>query len=489
MRRTVAWAASVIVLIGLGVALRGAVDFRWPGRKTLHDIDDAAHLLGPFAAIVEQQCAMTREDLGVDVRVVTLRAGGEKVAPLAERLFRERSVGSDSPTGGILIVLDGEGGQARIEVSYSLEGVLPDAIVSRLARDQLAPYASHRAAGMAVMDVVHFLRDRLLDAAASGDLVLADSVRSSDRLSRLLAGHSGGAGAQAPLRELPSYSEFKQRVPDERRARYAPSEDPLESAMAFERAQRDLAGDPTLELFTEGSRVMRAHYPVAPYEEVLRAEAVTHSAPLELQVRGDRAYLGSRRPARGFIPILMVREQGLWRVDLVETFKSFFFDAEGAYRLVNGASPYAVFVADAQAPSNDTLAPLDLRGEPIEVAIARLERSPVARDRFRLAEILMRNCFVSAEAIPLYAEAARGAPHDPTIVLTYADRASYLFMPKIAIEAVAGLGPEHWTSLAWLYESAGERALAREYYAKALRRDPRDGYARSALARLAGEEG
>jgi tetratricopeptide (TPR) repeat protein len=289
--------------------------------------------------------------------------------------------------------------------------------------------------------------------------------------------------------ELPSHTELKRRVPDERRALYAPSADPLESAAAFQRAQRDLAGDPTLELFTEGSRVMRARYPVAPYEELKRADATDRSAPFELQVRGDRAFVGSNQPARGFVPVLLVREGGLWRVDLVETFKSFFFDNEGAHRLVNLASPYADFAPAALARNDPSLAPLDLGGEAIEAAIERLERSPLPRDRFRLAEILMRNCFVSAEAILLYAEAAEAAPHDATIVLTYSDRASYLFMPEIAIDAVAGLGPEYWTRVAWLYESAEKPELALEYYEKALDHNPRDAYARSALERLAQDEG
>ncbi|HXZ85891.1 MAG TPA: TPM domain-containing protein, partial [Myxococcota bacterium] len=166
MRRIATALVSLAALACLGVALRG----HWPGRQSLAQVSDGAALLFPFGAIVERQCAQTRDDLGVDVRVETLRAGAEPIAQLAERRFRELGVGGAAPTGGILILLDEEGAQARIEVSYSLEGLLPDAIVSRIARDQLVPYASHDAAGVAVMDVVHFLRDRLLDGVASGEL-------------------------------------------------------------------------------------------------------------------------------------------------------------------------------------------------------------------------------------------------------------------------------------------------------------------------------
>lgn len=487
MRRTLGWLVLFVALLGVGVvALRHRLSEALREPESARQVDDSAELLFPFGVIVESQCKSAREDLGIDVRVVTLRAGGEDVAPLAERLFRERKVGSDSPTGGILVLLDGEGGQARIEVSYSLEGILPDVFVSRVARDQLVPYASHRAAGMAVMDVLHFLRNRLLDGVADGELQLTPALRDSDKLEKLLTGHSGGAGAQVALPDMPSHTEYKRRVPDEDRDKYAPSTDPLETAGALQRARRDLVGDPTLELFTEGSRIMRARYPVAPYEERLRAESTARSGPLVLQVEGDRAYLGAAKPARDFVPVLMVREQGLWRVDLVETFKSFFFDGDGNYVLVNRASPYARFVESGIDQSDETLAPLDLGGESLESAIARLEKSTSAYDKFLLAEILMRNCFISAEAMPLYAEAAKLAPTDENIVLTYAQRASYMYMHIIAAPAVAGLGPAYFTKAAWLYEMGGEKSLAREYYEKALAENSRNEYARRALERLAG---
>jgi hypothetical protein len=486
MRRVVGWSLLLFALLGVGVVVaRLRLGERSLAPAAPVHVHDDAGLLFPFGVVVEGQGKQLRRDLGIDVQVVTLRAG-EPIAPLAERLFRERKVGSDSPTGGILILLDGKGGQARIEVSYSLEGVLPDAFVSRVARDQLVPYASHRAAGMAVMDVVHYLRDRLLDNVATGELALAPELRDSSELEKLLTSHSGGAGAQVALPELPSHTEYKRRVPDERRAHYAPSVDPRETADALRRVQRDLVGDPTLDLFTEGSQVMRARYPIAPYEEILRVESSLRSEPLELKVRGDRAYLGSSHPARGFVPTLMVRgADGLWRVDLVETFKSFFFTPEGGFILVNRASPYAAFASESIDRTDHSLSPLSLHGESLDGVLARLERSRDAGDRFLLAELLMRNCFVSAEALPLYAEAAKLAPHDPTIVFTFADRASYMYMPIIAADAVAGLGPRYFTKAGWLYETADEKSLARSYYAKALDHDPRDDYARKALARLA----
>ena len=258
------------------------------------------------------------------------------------------------------------------------------------------PYASHRALGMAVMDVMHFLRTHALDAVIAGELALTGPH--SAGLSKEIAGRSGGGGAQVKLSTLPSHAEFKRRVPDERRARYAPSADPKESVAAFVRTRQGFVGDPSLELFTRASRVMREHYPVAPYEEALRAEAISKAEPLELHVRGELAIAISSKAVREFVPILLVREEGLWRVDLVETFKNFGFDREGRYWIDNTATPYAVFFPDQHPRHDPSLTPLDLAGEPVEAAIERLEKSDAPRDRFLLAEILMRNCFVSAEA-------------------------------------------------------------------------------------------
>ena len=62
-------------------------------------------------------------------------------------------------------------------------------------------------------------------------------------------------------------------------------------------------------------------------------------------------------------------------------------------------------------------------------------------------------------------------------------------MSKIAIDAVAGLGPDYYTSLAWQYENAREPERAREFYRKALDRNPENDYARDALERLTPENG
>ena len=86
---------------------------------------------------------------------------------------------------------------------------------------------------------------------------------------------------------------------------------------------------------------MRANYPVAPFETLQRLESIRASRPLDYRVDGDYAVVSSKKPAKGFVPILLHREGDVWRVDLVETWKNLFFDPDGNYFLRNSNTPYA----------------------------------------------------------------------------------------------------------------------------------------------------
>src|SRR5262249_40890276 len=153
------------------------------------------------------------------------------------------------------------------EVSYSLEGAFPDLIVGRIARDQLAPYAAYRISGMAVMDVLHMLKDYAYVQAVRGALALPAQYRERAEFVEKQRYLSGGAGARARSEAaLDLDRNFKAVVPAAKRARYAPSTDPLQSAGALLPAMRDQVGDPTLDLYTPGSQCMLAAYPYAPFE-------------------------------------------------------------------------------------------------------------------------------------------------------------------------------------------------------------------------------
>jgi len=328
-RRTIALLLVLVFVAAVAAwyrlaPLRAVVFAKPPGETSAYSlepsharVDDAARILAPFGTRLGRMADDFKKDLGIDLHVVTLEASGSTIEDQSEQVFRERKIGTNAPTGGMLILLNPALRAARIEVGYSLEGGLTDLHMGRIARDQLAPYASYASAGMAVMDVLHYLRDQVYLAAALGNIQFGEDFRRRPRFVEIERFVSGGAGAKTTLSSLPIDADLKRPVPAARRRRYAPSADVKESVAAFMRATADLAGDPSLELFTEGSRLMRKQYPLAPFEELQRAERFDHSMPLEYRVNGDYAVATSLRPVTGFVPILLHRQDGLWRVDLV----------------------------------------------------------------------------------------------------------------------------------------------------------------------------
>lgn len=444
-------------------------------------VDDRVNVLGPHAVSIEGLAARFWSDLGIDVQVVTIRAPGEVLSVVAERLFQERRSEQRQSTGALLIAIDTAEQRARIETSYELEGAFPDIVVARLARDQLTPYASYQAVGMGVMDVLHLLRDIALEQAARGNLPLAAELRAGAAVQERIAQISGGGGARSELPEVPVDVDLKRRIEGAERARYAPSANPRQSVGAFRRVLHDLAGDPSLDLFTPGSRVQRRSTPMAPYESRLRLARLDASKPLRIVREGDRAVALSDRPAHGFVPVLLRRDDGLWRVDLVETWKNLFFTPEGDYMLYNTSSPYAFGLRHLPQGRARGLEPVDLGGEGLLEALERLEAPVDADAHLERAELLLRNCFAAVVALSHYEEAVRLAPEDAQIARIYGERMLYFGYAHLALHHLKRAGPAAWHRVAHAYAVAGDYRRSARYYRRALRRNPDSSVARRGL--------
>jgi uncharacterized protein len=434
-------------------------------------IDDQVGILAPFGPRLGRMADDLAKDLGVDVHVVTLEETGT-IESQSERVFRERGIGDGAPTGGLLILLNPDTQEARIEVGYSLEGGLTDLHAGRIARDQLAPYVSYAAAGMAVMDVLHYLRDQIYLSAAVGDIQLGEEFRRQPAYADIKRYLSGGAGAKTRLSAVPMDADLKRAVPAERRARYAPSADVKESVAAFLRVIADLAGDPTLTLFTEGSRLMRAEYPFARFEELKRLERIDASQPLEYRVKGDYAVATSPRPAAGFVPVLLRRENRLWRVDLVETWKNLFFDADGNYFLRNSNTPYAFGLREFGEGRWHGIGEVPLGGRSIADVLAELDAKDGLLPMLWRADIRFRNAFLSLAALADYEKAIRAAPQDPLAHEMLATRAMYLGFPELAIPAFRVAGPGFEIEIAEAWHEAGDSGQANFWVDRALEADP-----------------
>jgi hypothetical protein len=443
-------------------------------RETHPRIDDTADILAPFVPRLGRMADAFSADLGIDVRVVSSSDGSTPIEVQADQTFGQRGIGRDSPTGGLLIILDPKLESARIEVGYALEGMMTDLQMGRLARDQLAPYVAYGVAGMAVMDVLHYLREQALLAAAAGDLEIPDKARELPEYLQYKEYLSGGAGARTALSTLPADADLKAAIPADRRSRYAPADTPEESVAALLRAMADLAGDPTLELYTEGSRLLRANYPLAPFEELQRRERIERSKPLNYWTQGNYAVASSKKPVRGFVPVLLHRQGNLWRVDLVETWKNLFFDADGNYFLRNSNTPYAAGLRQFGRGGYYDLAALPLRAPSFDAEISSLEKRGDVLSALRRGELWLRNAFVFPRAWLAYEEARRRAPDDPLVLETIGSRAQYLGFPELAIPLLEQIGTGLELTIAAAYDEMGDPKGAQRWVTRSLDENPLD---------------
>ena len=436
-------------------------------------IADAAGVLGRFRNTLVWQSQSWRDDLGIEIHVATIRSN-RKIEALADRIFQQRRIGEGAPSGGVLVLLNPLRGEARIEVSYALEHVFPDLVVGRITRDQLAPYAAYRAAGMAVMDVLHLLKDYAYLQVARKTFALPAEYRERPEFVEKARYLSGGGGARATLEAaLEEDRDFKALVPAAQRSRYAPSPDPLQSVEAFLRTMREQVGDPTLDLYTPGSRCLLEGYPYAPFEQLERLAQAEAAKPLRVAVRGDHAVADSDRPAHGFVPILLERRDGLWRVDLAETWKNLFFDSKGDYHQKNNNHPYAFaldrFGAGAPLPDRALAARAPATSQR-RAAPSRIRAG--ALDEFLLGELLFRNCWLPIEAFTHYERAIALSPHNLLFHETVGARAAYVAFVDLAVSAYAELGSAGFFWLAHAQRGAGDLDAAIASARRALERDP-----------------
>lgn len=455
-------------------------------------IEDRAGMLGPFVRSLGAYADGIRADLGIDVRVVTMVQRSESIDRQANDAFRTRSIGADAPNGGVLVLLNPTLVGARIEVSDGLDAVYTDAFVGRLVREQLTPFASYGVAGMAVLDALHGLKDRGFEAAVRRELEIGDDVRSRREYLDLEGIVAGGAGSKAAMPDQPFDADRKARVAEPQRSRYAPSADPGESVEAYLRASADHAGDPSLELFTEGSRIQRERYPVAEFEEMRLWRRAEESRPLEILREDEHAVATSSRRVTGFVPVLLHREAGLWRVDLVETWKNLFFDSSGNYVLHNANTPYAFGLESYGSAAWHDVGQLPLPSDgpgALARALAALEGQDSVVPHVRLGDLLFRNADLMLDAMREYEAALAIAPEDPLPLERLARIALYHGFAEAAVGPLLRLGPGFEVELADAYSRIGDLAGAERWSRRAVERDGYDARAIHALRFVAQAQG
>lgn len=298
------------------------------GRET----DAGQYVVDPRALLSDAERARLaayhrglRDDNDVDYRVVIDEVGAD-VDAYANARFRQLGVGRGSRGGrGLLLVIDPVGNRVRLEVGGRLEGVITDAFTGYVEREQMVPFfREHRIADGVLATTELLVQQLAADPTAAGGS-RTDSFAAG-------AGASRAAEIGAGRDEANRHGE-----------NVAATDSPEATVARYFDAMAAHNSNPDLELYSRASRALLSTLPITPaqMDNVAREGRRCPWQTPRLDVAQARAVVRAAPAARGCAPYLLVREEGLWRLDLQAMYTAIRFGRDNAWRF--GAAPPAAY--------------------------------------------------------------------------------------------------------------------------------------------------
>ena len=283
----------------------------------------------------------------------------------AAGLFSQLRIGARRHGRGILYLYSAKENLLKIEVSYALEGDIPDIYCHRL-EEAAKTYMLSEVPQDFISELIITTNLRATGAtgATGAEGAAAPPSRPQWVNSDFLSG-GGGALVHGFSKTLADYEGAIRRLPEAALTDFSPSAD---AGVSVERYLASLAagiGDPRLPLVTEGSRLFRAIVPRDQAQQQRIAEFFRAAGPYRLIVAGNLA-LAVPRPDHSNLPIVLRRgTDDLWYVDEAKSWTYFhrFEDSVnffvkysdnpflGALRALNVPNmQYAIYGAHAATP-------------------------------------------------------------------------------------------------------------------------------------------
>ncbi len=259
-------------------------------------------------------------DHDIDYYVLTHRNTGD-INSFALSAFTARGVGVASRSGhGLLLVVDPDQDQVRLEVSQSLEGVFVDAFVAYVEQRQMVPF---------------FAAGRVADGIlASTELMVTraqNAARNAGFSNEAWAPFAAGAGATAHADIDTGYT-----APVQAGSTPAEADTPGAVLAAYMDAMSKRNADPTLPIYSELTQVMMGGWVVTPaqMDNVVRTYRECGAAAMRKSGDGERAVIRYPVENRQCSPWFFVRENGAWRLDLTMMQQAIRFGRGNQWRFV-----------------------------------------------------------------------------------------------------------------------------------------------------------
>jgi hypothetical protein len=295
------------ILIALGAAFLGyrAQATKRPQYVMINETDQH-----DFDLAFRMSLKLAEEKSGIENALVLMQALPPSQSPeqAAADIFQRMRIGARRDGRGILYLYSAKENLLKIEVSYALEGEIPDAYCHRL-EEAAKTYMLSEIPQDFISELIITTNLRGMGTKDPGGGV-APRWLSAEFL-------SGGAGALARgyRRTLADYQGAIRKMPDADLLKFAPSPDAEESLRRYLGSLASGIGDPRLPLLTEGSRIFRVIVP-RNEEQQLRIHESFESAGAHRMLYAGGLALAVPGPGKSNLPILLRRgADNLWYVD------------------------------------------------------------------------------------------------------------------------------------------------------------------------------
>jgi len=203
----------------------------------------------------------------------------KSIEEVAAEFFSQLKIGARRNGRGILYLYSVKENQLKIEVSYKLEGEIPDVFCRRL-EEAAKTYMLSEVPQDFVTELI--ITTNLRGLGSKSEALSAPAWLDQSFL-------SGGAGATVAgyRKSLEDYERAIRRLPDLALDEFSPSPDPRESVQRYLASLEAGIGDPRLPLLTEGSRIFRAVAPRNQAQQERIFEFFHEAEPYQLIFASD----------------------------------------------------------------------------------------------------------------------------------------------------------------------------------------------------------
>jgi len=306
------------VILGVIAALAVAF-FAMTGSQTLYDN------LGIFTE--QEQLSLTQyhqkllEGYDIDYRILTDKVDGD-LGLYANAAFRQLKVGESSKAGkGLLLVLDPNQNQVRLEVSTALEHVYTDSFIAYLQNRQMVPFFASGQVANGILATTEMVFTRAQEAAQNKDFMPPNKASSA----------GGGAQTEANIGAgesgLPKYQSQKTIIGD------TDGLTPTQVVEAYHQAMQNRDASADLPIYSKESQQLIKQWAMTPAQMDNVAKTFAKCRIDEALILLDLAAVRYDVKQRQCSPYFLLYEDGAWRLDLAAMFSVIQFNHNNYWHL------------------------------------------------------------------------------------------------------------------------------------------------------------